>query len=53
MSPRLAMNQKTFLVISAMLLFTYGFMGCNQTISPPIAEKVDFNYDIRPILVQK
>jgi len=53
MSPRLAMNQKTFLVISTMLLFTYGFIGCNQTISPPIAEKVDFNYDIRPILVQK
>ena len=53
MSARLAMNQKTILVISAILLFTYGFVGCNQTISPPIADKVDFNYDIRPILVQK
>ena len=53
MSARLAINQKTILVISAILLFTYGFVGCNQTISPPIADKVDFNYDIRPILVQK
>jgi hypothetical protein len=50
---RLAIHYKTILVISTMLLFTYVFMGCNQPFSPPLADKVDFNYDIRPILVQK
>jgi hypothetical protein len=50
---RFAIYNKTILVISALLLFTYGFMGCGQKFSPPLAEKVDFNYDIRPILVQK
>ena len=50
---RFAIYNKTILVISTILLFSYGFMGCEQKFSPPLAEKVDFNYDIRPILVQK
>lgn len=53
MSFRLATHFKILLVISALLLFAYGFMGCGQSFSPPLADKVDFNYDIRPILVQK
>ena len=50
---RLAIHQKTILVISAILAMGYGFIGCGQQFSPPLADKVDFNYDIRPILVQK
>ena len=53
MSLRLAIIHRAILIIGVLLLLSYGFIGCNQTISPPIADKVDFNYDIRPILVQK
>ncbi len=53
MSLRLAIIHRAILIIGILLLLSYGFIGCNQTFSPPIADKVDFNYDIRPILVQK
>lgn len=46
-------NKHIFLTIGAVLFFVYAFVGCKQSYSPAIADKVDFNYDIRPILVQK
>ena len=45
--------QKTILVLSAIIVIANGFMSCGHEFSPAIADKVDFNYDIRPILVQK
>jgi hypothetical protein len=53
MSFRLAIHFKILLAISALLLIAYGFMSCGESFSTPLADKVDFNYDIRPILVQK
>lgn len=46
-------NKHIFLTIGAVLFFVYAFVGCKQSYSPALADKVDFNYDIRPILVQK
>jgi len=46
-------NKHIFFTIGAVLFFVYAFVGCKQSYSPAIADKVDFNYDIRPILVQK
>ncbi len=53
MKVRLVIKYKSLIILVAILLLTCGFMGCGPTFSPPLAEKVDFNYDIRPILVQK
>ena len=44
---------KVLLVFMAFLLVVLGLVGCGADHSPKIADKVDFNYDIRPILVQK
>lgn len=49
----LALYQKITLAISTIVTIAYGIMSCGQNFSPAIADKVDFNYDIRPILVQK
>ena len=46
-------NKHIFFTIGAVLFFVYAFVGCKQSYSPALADKVDFNYDIRPILVQK
>ena len=48
-----ALYQKIILTLSAIVTIAYGIMSCGQDFSPAIADKVDFNYDIRPILVQK
>lgn len=39
--------------VGTFLLLTYGFIGCQQEQATANADKVDFNYAIRPILVQK
>jgi len=44
---------KVYFVFAAMLSLAFGFWGCGADPSAEIAEKVDFNYHIRPILVQK
>lgn len=48
-----SIHTKLFSVCGAFLLMAFGFMGCGADSSTQIAEKVDFNYHIRPILVQK
>ena len=48
-----ALYQKLTLIISTVVAIAYGVMSCGENFSPAIADKVDFNYDIRPILVQK
>ncbi|MFN5422633.1 MAG: DUF1549 domain-containing protein, partial [bacterium] len=53
MRTRFALYQKIILTLSAIVMIAYGIMSCGQNFSPAIADKVDFNYDIRPILVQK
>lgn len=44
---------KVFFVAGTLLFTALGFLGCKQEHAPRIADRVDFNYDIRPILVQK
>ncbi len=48
-----ALYQRIILTLSVVVAIAYGIMSCGQNFSPAIADKVDFNYDIRPILVQK
>jgi dsDNA-binding SOS-regulon protein len=42
-----------FFILGFLLFGSIGFQGCGDNHAPGMAEKVDFNYDIRPILVQK
>ena len=46
-----SIKTNVLLVFMAFLLVALGFVGCGAEHSPKIADKVDFNYDIRPILV--
>lgn len=49
----LPIKTKVFFVAGTLLFTALGFLGCKQEHAPRIADRVDFNYDIRPILVQK
>jgi hypothetical protein len=46
-------NRIYVFITGIILFFTYSFIGCQQEKPTANADKVDFNYAIRPILVQK
>lgn len=51
-----AFGAKKYHVLATLLILVIPaiyFTGCQQSITPALPDKVDFNYDIRPILVQK
>ena len=48
-----SIKTNVLLVFMPFLVVALGLVGCGAEHSPKIADKVDFNYDIRPILVQK
>jgi hypothetical protein len=49
------MRRTTLLILFSICWFATALLlnGCGGNYSPPLPAKVDFNYDIRPILVQK
>jgi hypothetical protein len=48
-----AIRRKAIVIVTLVMIASAGFFSCQQEFSPALPDKVDFNYDIRPILAQK
>ena len=48
-----AIRRKAIVIFALVTIASAGFFSCQQEFTPALPDKVDFNYDVRPILAQK
>ena len=48
-----AIRRKAIVIFALVTIASAGFFSCQEEFTPALPNKVDFNYDVRPILAQK